>query len=502
MGEENINLRNLIESSDSDKEIENEVYNELKNAQSILEYAKDSPLYEKFQKEYQELRDKIISSVENDKIITRQELKEIKWEAENISALEDQQSSKKEKTRDFSKIEGLEKIITRDIIDAIDMSYEIDNLEQVINLYNISPEKAREFLENTEDFPNELIDKTLNALEKRNKFISEEHKKERERIEKELKEVVKVLKEYGIGDEASMSEEIDIKDLEVDSNLRLQVINDLRYQKVSTLEIIRNHEEILKSGSDPKREEKRKQTILNLKRNIQEIDHAISILKQFENIKDIEKSRKRIKAENIEKLELEEKTKEKDDDNHQEKGTESYTSKENTYETDYELNTSWSVPVVETSNWSKIEISVDEAKVIQNNPEAIKNLVNFYNFFKELNLSSVWEYRNELMVAIWDINIDPNDNSVDKEELRKFWNKLLTFVTNIWKEEKEKTKVNLTTISEVNMALRDFSWEDWEFSDNATFNIEWEDAFAAKLRQHWIIWWAYFHIHKFRENLK
>jgi hypothetical protein len=50
--------------------------------------------------------------------------------------------------------------------------------------------------------------------------------------------------------------------------------------------------------------------------------------------------------------------------------------------------------------------------------------------------------------------------------------------------------------------LRKFSWALSSMSDNTTKWIEWEDPFKYSLRQFWIIWWAYFNIHKLRENIK
>jgi hypothetical protein len=114
----------------------------------------------------------------------------------------------------------------------------------------------------------------------------------------------------------------------------------------------------------------------------------------------------------------------------------------------------------------------------------------------------VWEHRENLLLAIWDININPNDgDSIKDEELRKFWNRLLTFISNIenpWEQEKS----NLTNLNSVEQKLREFSWISSWLSDSRTFNIEWEDKFTAYLRTKWIIGWAYFQTNKFRELSK
>lgn len=165
----------------------------------------------------------------------------------------------------------------------------------------------------------------------------------------------------------------------------------------------------------------------------------------------------------------------------------------------------WNWFTILWKNWNSIDgliISEKEKKLTMWNPEATENLINFYLFFKELNLLWVWKYRKELITGIWDRTIDPNDSdSVKEEELRKFWNKLLTFIVNVDNKWETKEKINLHNINAVNQKLRNFSWANSMVSDWKTYNIEWEDRLTAYLRSMWIIWWAYFHINKFREKL-
>jgi hypothetical protein len=152
-------------------------------------------------------------------------------------------------------------------------------------------------------------------------------------------------------------------------------------------------------------------------------------------------------------------------------------------------------------NWEEIKISEKEKNNTFWRPNALKNLINFHNFFKELNLLWVWEYREELMLAVGDININPNDNdSIKTEELRKFWNKLLTFISNVENKWKWK-KIELNSINSVNSELRKFSWSNSMLSDSKTFNTQWEDKFTSYLRSQWIIWGAYFKINEFRKIL-
>lgn len=166
---------------------------------------------------------------------------------------------------------------------------------------------------------------------------------------------------------------------------------------------------------------------------------------------------------------------------------------------------SGSTYTLEWKHWEQIQwLTEREMKNTLWNPEATENLINFYKFFQELNLEWVWEYRNNLILAIWDITINPNDaNSINEAELRKFWNKLLTVVKNIDNKDNNKwnTQVDLSNINSVSHWLKSFSWAESSFSDSATFNNEWEDKFISYLRSNWIIWWLYFKTEYFRTFL-
>jgi hypothetical protein len=50
----------------------------------------------------------------------------------------------------------------------------------------------------------------------------------------------------------------------------------------------------------------------------------------------------------------------------------------------------------------------------------LENLINFYDFFEDLNLTSVWKYRKEIVDSMVNINIDLNDDSLNNAELIRF----------------------------------------------------------------------------------
>jgi flagellar biosynthesis/type III secretory pathway chaperone len=112
----------------------------------------------------------------------------------------------------------------------------------------------------------------------------------------------------------------------------------------------------------------------------------------------------------------------------------------------------------------------------------------------------VWKYRNELAKSMWDININLDDDSLRKEELVKFWNKLIKFINNLPSKNRENKKELQTSdrLSTINSSLREYSWKS-SMINNKTFNNLWEDILTANLRELWIIGWACFKTMKFRE---
>ncbi len=154
--------------------------------------------------------------------------------------------------------------------------------------------------------------------------------------------------------------------------------------------------------------------------------------------------------------------------------------------------------IVTTHDEKEIPITKEEKKLLIWNKKATNNLINFYNFFENLNLLSVWKYRKELMTAAWNVNINPDsENYIDNEELRKFWNELLKFIAKL----ENKPFVESNTLNDVKEKLRIFSWSNSVMGDSKTFNIEWEDKLASYLRNQWIIGWMYFKINEYRKKL-
>jgi len=149
-------------------------------------------------------------------------------------------------------------------------------------------------------------------------------------------------------------------------------------------------------------------------------------------------------------------------------------------------------------NWEQKLNLTSEEKKLARNEKYRENLVNFYSFFKDLNLIWVWNFRHNLVNVIWNVNIDLTDDSLSKSELLNFWNKLINFINNTWDV---KLNNNNKSINSLNSELLKYTNAWTSLSDSKTYNLKWEDRFTAKLRELWIIWGAYFHFNNFKNLL-
>jgi len=289
-----------------------------------------------------------------------------------------------------------------------------------------------------------------------------------------------------------------IEDLENQKSKRKPKLKDklkLKFRKKLTK---KEEEKLLKGESDEfKKAYKEEKELTQLSQQKNNFNAHYEYIKNW----DFEKSFDEYLIEYKEKEETLEQKKELDKNNY-----DNYSNTNNNINNNYRLNTLWDKPELLWNNWEKIEITPDEAMLVKNNPEAINNLVNFHNFFKKLNLESIWDYRKELATTIWNINIDFNDaNSVSKSELLSFWNKLIKAINWLMDDnENLKDKSKLSEVSNLwalQNEFRKFSGAWSMMSDNMTSNIEWEDKFASTLRQFWVIWWTYFNIHLLREKM-
>lgn len=152
-------------------------------------------------------------------------------------------------------------------------------------------------------------------------------------------------------------------------------------------------------------------------------------------------------------------------------------------ESDYIPSNSWWFNI-QTPNW-EINISENEKEITRNNPDALKNLIIFHDFFKDLGMLSVWNLRDKIINWFWDVTINIDWDTINKEELIKFWNKLIDFINKAQnKFTKNSVETNLWWIKN---KLRMFSWVRNYLNENKTVNLYWDDPFKALLRNNWVI---------------
>ena len=156
-----------------------------------------------------------------------------------------------------------------------------------------------------------------------------------------------------------------------------------------------------------------------------------------------------------------------------------------------------------------IPISPEEKNMLDSNPKAADNIVNMYEFFKELNLLWVWEYRKDLVNAVWEVHINLEDDSLDEAELLQFGKKILKIIENIQLTEQEQTwkqwsivNPNITSLDSLNKELSKFSGSRDLWGDDKSFNNYGEGRFEAWMRNYGIIWGITFHTSKVREMMK
>lgn len=277
----------------------------------------------------------------------------------------------------------------------------------------------------------------------------------------------------------------------------IQKLDDIWLQKVIEKLKERSSKErkqienlLLESLSDKKESKEEKEKIVNdfIEELINSPKQVKEKILQFETIYQVKldnKARKQIEdsikniQNNKEKLRLlEEAYREQKKANEESKDTKTPT-KETTEKTPLIINTS-NGKAIQWNNGEIIHVNLKEANIIQNNPEAKENLIQFYDFFKEINMLGVWKYRKEMVSALNNININLTDNSLTKPELINLANYIIKFINNI-QENKEKLYES-STLSWVKSELKKYSQADSIINDEKTFNIHGDDKFTTDLK--------------------
>ena len=80
-------------------------------------------------------------------------------------------------------------------------------------------------------------------------------------------------------------------------------------------------------------------------------------------------------------------------------------------------------------SWEELTwINKDEYAIIQKNPEAMENIVNFYDVLERTGLEELWDIRSEILTAMWSINIKADNNYLDENEVKLFLGRIIKSV--------------------------------------------------------------------------
>lgn len=159
-------------------------------------------------------------------------------------------------------------------------------------------------------------------------------------------------------------------------------------------------------------------------------------------------------------------------------------SKINNYSTE-----TWRVDFI-NSKWvnTRIELTTTEKQIVESSPEAIDNIINFYNLLNEVWLSKLWNIKDSIFNSIGNVewiwfNVDWD--YLNENEVKIFINKILK---SIWIDE-------IPSILDIN----NFKWElmnvnNTQFWDSQATNFMYwetyiENLFIEKYYPRWSIHW-------------
>ena len=136
---------------------------------------------------------------------------------------------------------------------------------------------------------------------------------------------------------------------------------------------------------------------------------------------------------------------------------------------------------LKTKTWETLIITQSEKDTIYDNegkiknPEALNNLVNFKLTLDELNISFIWTHREKYIKAMDNLNIQIDNDTISKEELRKILNYTLKV---IWETEEHDT------LSSAIAKIREINWAGL---DEEAQNIFWRSRIEQKFWDRWYI---------------
>ena len=156
---------------------------------------------------------------------------------------------------------------------------------------------------------------------------------------------------------------------------------------------------------------------------------------------------------------------------------------------------SWNVQI-----WEKIlNLSTQEQKLIENNPDSLKNIVDFYSTLNKVWLAKLWPLKEQIFNVIWSIKwvwFKIDQNYLSENETKIFLNEILK---SIWEDIINPILgINdfIATIERKNNTQ--FSWAEEQV--NITWDTKIEQKFISSFAPRWNLIW--FNSNAFEQKIK
>lgn len=150
---------------------------------------------------------------------------------------------------------------------------------------------------------------------------------------------------------------------------------------------------------------------------------------------------------------------------------------------DYQIDNNWEWSfLISEENKEKIEITEKEAELVENNPEALKNLIDTKEKLDILWLDFIWTYRSDYIETMkstpWfmDSKMDVWDDFINPVE----FNNLLRFTLSLlWEIPTDSYSWNISKIVKISSVSE---------TDNKTDFVTWYGKIWTQLHEMWYIW--------------
>jgi len=160
---------------------------------------------------------------------------------------------------------------------------------------------------------------------------------------------------------------------------------------------------------------------------------------------------------------------------------------------------SWTIFINSEDGKDKITLTNKEKQLVENNPETIEKIVDFYLTLKELWLSELWKEKENIFTSIsnkyW-IGFDTKSNYLSENETKVFLNSILK---SIWQEKIDNTK-SLTEFKNIFANQKNDKQIIWNTFSNDIMK-KWSSKISEQFLQKYVIWKTFFDINWFSNNI-